>query len=161
HWPATISAVLKLDACMTTPSTDRPSASSYDITCAVARTPPSIEYLLFEAQPAIAMPYTPIDVTASRYRMPTLNSASCKKLLPPAGAQPPGGTTPSPPEGQQASGMVAQMISAGITAKAGEIRYTHLSAIAGVISSLKNSLTASAAGCRKPPSSLRPPGSGI
>src|SRR4029453_11065787 len=77
HQPAccsTIRVVLKLSACITTPRIDRPSASSYESTWAVARMPPSIEYLLFEAQPAIAIPYTPTEVTASRYRMPTLIS---------------------------------------------------------------------------------------
>ena len=43
-------------ASITTPMTDAPIASSYEIICADERSPPISEYLLFDDQPARAMP---------------------------------------------------------------------------------------------------------
>ena len=43
-------------ASITTPMTDAPIASSYEIICADERRPPISEYLLFDDQPASAMP---------------------------------------------------------------------------------------------------------
>jgi len=42
---------------MTTGIVDMPIAISYEIICALDRSPPSSEYLLFDAQPASATPY--------------------------------------------------------------------------------------------------------
>jgi hypothetical protein len=52
-----------------------PSAISYEIICAPARSPPSSAYLLELAQPAITMPYTPSEEKASRKSTPTGTSA--------------------------------------------------------------------------------------
>src|SRR5262245_60376008 len=41
-----------------------PIATSYEIICALARKPPSNAYLLFDDQPASAMPYTPRELMA-------------------------------------------------------------------------------------------------
>src|SRR6266566_3281060 len=54
----------------------RPSAISYEIICADARSPPSSAYLLFDAHPASTIPYTPSELIARIYRNPTGRSAT-------------------------------------------------------------------------------------
>ena len=52
-----------LPAINTTQAMARPMPSSYEITWAEARKPPSVAYLLLLAQPASAMPYTATPIT--------------------------------------------------------------------------------------------------
>ena len=52
------------------------SGSSYAISCAPARRPPSREYLLALAQPAMRMPSTPTDTTARAKNTPTERSCT-------------------------------------------------------------------------------------
>src|SRR4051794_36271265 len=59
-----------------------PSAISYEIICAVERMPPSSAYLLFEAQPASTMPYTPSDEIARMKRKPIGSGASTISIIP-------------------------------------------------------------------------------
>ena len=47
-----------------------PIAISYEIICALERSPPSSAYLLFDDQPASTMPYTPSDEIARMNRKP-------------------------------------------------------------------------------------------
>ena len=49
---------------MKTATSERPIATSYEITCALERRPPSNGYVEPEDQPARTTPYTPIEVTA-------------------------------------------------------------------------------------------------
>src|SRR5512134_3403212 len=62
---------------------ERPSANSYEIICAEERSPPSMAYLLFDDQPASAMPYTAIEAIDIRYSTPTLISARYKLIVRP------------------------------------------------------------------------------
>src|SRR5437867_10936469 len=49
---------------------DMPIAISYETICALERSPPRSEYLLFDDQPASTMPYTPSDDSARMNRNP-------------------------------------------------------------------------------------------
>ncbi len=52
--------------------------SSYDISCAATRIPPSSEYLFADAQPAMIAPITPTPMTASAKKTPgPRSSATC------------------------------------------------------------------------------------
>ena len=53
-----------------------PIAISYETICALDRRPPSSAYLLFDAQPASTMPYTPSDEIARMNRKPIGRSAT-------------------------------------------------------------------------------------
>src|SRR3954462_13184693 len=61
---------------------DIPIAISYEIICALERSPPSNEYLLFDAQPASTMPYTPSDPIARMNRKPTGIGAIAMSITP-------------------------------------------------------------------------------
>src|SRR5689334_25388787 len=61
---------------------DIPMEISYEIICALERSPPSNEYLLFDAQPAITMPYTPSEAIAMVYINPTGIGASAMSSVP-------------------------------------------------------------------------------
>src|SRR5246127_2100861 len=114
---------------ISTPTSTKPIASSYDTICADARSAPRKAYFELEAQPATITPYTPIDVTAITYSRPALMSAS---------------TTPG------ANGITAHAVIAGIITIAGAVKYRILSACVGAITSLNISFKASAIGCRSP-----------
>src|SRR5438876_1994637 len=58
-WRATTAESVTLPASSSTATVLIPMAISYEIIWAEARRPPSSEYLLFDAQPASTMPYTP------------------------------------------------------------------------------------------------------
>src|SRR6185436_2110535 len=79
-----------------------PIAISYEIICALERRPPSSAYLLFDDQPAITMPYTPIDEMARMNRKPTGIGASTMSITP-----------QREPHGD-AKGITAQVMSAGM-----------------------------------------------
>src|SRR5947209_16732204 len=55
---------------------DSPMASSYEIICALDRSPPSSAYLLLEAQPPSVMAYTPMLDMAKNSNRPTLMSVT-------------------------------------------------------------------------------------
>ena len=61
---------------------DMPIAISYEIICALERSPPSSEYLLFDDQPASTMPYTPSDAIARMKRKPIGIGASAMSIVP-------------------------------------------------------------------------------
>src|SRR4051795_9629938 len=65
----------------TTAATDRLRAASYETIWADARTAPSSGYFDPDDQPASITPYTAIDVTPSRNRMPIGGSASCMYVV--------------------------------------------------------------------------------
>src|SRR5215475_11220098 len=60
-----------------TATIDRPIATSYEITCAADRRPPSSGYVDPEAYPARTMPYTPIAEHARTTSTATGTSVSC------------------------------------------------------------------------------------
>src|SRR2546423_8877066 len=84
-----------------------PMAISYEIICALERSPPSSEYLLFDAHPASTMPYTPSDEIARMKRNPTGNGASTISMTP-----------HGEPQGA-ANGITAHVINAGMNDSAG------------------------------------------
>src|SRR5438093_12317430 len=55
-WPRTMSLMFKLDATMSTPTSAKPMAISYDTICAAERRQPRKAYLEFDAQPARITP---------------------------------------------------------------------------------------------------------
>ena len=59
-----------------------PIAISYEIICALERSPPSSAYLLFDDQPASTMPYTPSDEIARMKRKPIGSGASTMSIVP-------------------------------------------------------------------------------
>src|SRR6478672_10901133 len=59
-----------------------PIAISYEIICALERSPPRSEYLLFDDQPASTMPYTPSDEIDRIYRKPIGSGASAMSIVP-------------------------------------------------------------------------------
>src|SRR5213078_2972149 len=59
-----------------------PIAISYEIICALERSPPSSAYLLFDDQPASTMPYTPSDEIARMKRKPIGSGASAMSMWP-------------------------------------------------------------------------------
>src|SRR5918999_762523 len=80
-WLSTISDVDMEPATMNTLTSDNPIASSYEMTCAVDRTPPSSGYVEPDAQPASTRPYTPMLVTARMYRTATGMSVNCNGVM--------------------------------------------------------------------------------
>src|SRR5437879_6367840 len=122
----------------TTPTSARPSTSSYDTTCAPPRKAPSREYFDPEDQPPSTMPYTPSELAPIRYSRATGMSWMIRSIV-----RPPmviGGPI----------GMTAKDASAAISDIPGASGYRKRSAIAGRTSSLKNSFNASASGCSNP-----------
>src|SRR3954469_23220769 len=100
-----------------------PMAISYEIICALERSPPSSAYLLFDAHPAITMPYTPTDENARMNRKPTGIGASTISMMPqrePHGA---------------ANGMTAQVTSAGMNESTGARMKSGMLAADGYVSS--------------------------
>src|SRR3954469_21879011 len=63
-----------------TATMDRPSATSYEIICALDRRPPSSGYVEPEAQPARTTPYTAIEEHASSTSTDTGTSVSCSAV---------------------------------------------------------------------------------
>src|ERR1700675_2689976 len=70
--PRTISDRLRLFAHISTTTSAKPIAISYDTICAAERSAPRNAYFEFDAQPARMTPYTPVEVSASTYRSPAL-----------------------------------------------------------------------------------------
>src|SRR5438552_7595846 len=81
-WRSTTSLSDTLPASNSTGIVDIPIAISYDTICALERSPPSSEYLLFEDQPASTMPYTPSDASARMNRKPIGSGASAMSIVP-------------------------------------------------------------------------------
>src|SRR5687767_8571373 len=98
---------LTLPARSSTAMVDMPIEISYDTICALERSPPSSEYLLFDDQPASTMPYTPSDVSARMNRKPIGRSATTI------------GMRPQRVGSGDANGITAQAVSAGKNAMAG------------------------------------------
>src|SRR5512133_3158444 len=95
-------------------------------------------YLLLLAQPANTIPYTAIDAIAVTYRMPTSMFAMYRLMVRPKSWK------------LGPHGTVAVMMTAGTTVTIGAMKNNIFSAAAGVNSSLKISLTASAIGWSRP-----------
>src|SRR5262245_35914564 len=74
HLPcaSTISDRLRLPETISTTTSAKPIASSYDTICAAERIAPMNAYFEFDAQPAMITPYTPNDVSAMMYSSPAL-----------------------------------------------------------------------------------------
>src|SRR5947208_10006196 len=123
-WALTISEVLMVPAVMKTATIDRPIATSYEIICALDRRPPSSGYVEPDAQPASTTPYTPIDEQASTTRTATGLSVSC------SGVDRPNRWTVGP------SGITENAVNAQTVEITGAKKYTTLSAIFGMMSSL-------------------------
>src|SRR5262245_53466465 len=70
----TMPTMLSDPAIMITLTSVSVTATSYEISCADARRLARSGYLLFDAQPARMMPYTPTDATDTTYNKPTLIS---------------------------------------------------------------------------------------
>src|SRR5947208_11578558 len=70
----TMPTMLSVPATRITLTSVSVTATSYEMNCADARRLASSGYLLFEAQPARMMPYTPTDATETTYSRPTLMS---------------------------------------------------------------------------------------
>ena len=66
----------RLPATISTTTSAKPMAISYDTICAAERIAPRNAYLEFDAQPAMITPYTPIEVIAITYSRPALMLAS-------------------------------------------------------------------------------------
>src|SRR5262245_17163857 len=113
---------------------ERPRASSYESICAEERKPPSIAYLLFDDQPANTMPYTAIEAIDIKYSTPTLISARYKLIVRPKSVI------------EVPHGITAAMMMDGTIVMIGAQKKRSLSALAGINSSLKISLIASAMG---------------
>src|SRR4051794_14147371 len=125
----TMSVMFRLPAQISTPTRAMPIAISYETTCAAERIAPRKAYLEFDDQPARMMPYTPIDVIASRYKRPALMLAS----------------TPF-----SSNGITAHAANAGVSASNGASTNSSLLDFAGIRYSLSNSLNTSANVCSRP-----------
>jgi hypothetical protein len=95
---------------------------------------PMNEYFEFEAQPAMMMPYTSIEVMASSSSRPALTFAS-------AACGP--------------NGITDQAARAGMMVMTGPIRNRLVVAFAGITISLSSSFRPSASGCSRPPGPTR------
>ena len=125
-------------AWMSTPSTARPNAASYESSCAVDRTAPSNGYFEPDAQPASITPYTPRPDIARMNSAPTGRSATCRYVrCPRIETVPPIGTTQN-------------KRNAGRIDRYGARRNTGRSAVLGIDCSLKKSLMPSARVCSTP-----------
>src|SRR5437660_1644819 len=69
-WVWTMVPRFMLPVAMSTPTRAKPMAISYATICAAERIAPRKAYFEFEAQPAMMTPYTPIEVSDSRYSRP-------------------------------------------------------------------------------------------
>src|SRR5260370_11506582 len=99
----------------------------------MARSPTSSEYLLFDAHPASATPYTPIDVTPRTSKSPIFTSVTCSGILYPAIVI------------ELPMGITAIEVRAKITAINGAAIYSGLYTCGGGETSLKRKLMTSAA----------------
>src|SRR5690348_358758 len=122
-WASTMSVMFRLPAQISTPTSAMPIAISYDTTCAAERIAPRNAYLEFDDQPARMMPYTPIEVIASRYSSPALTLASTSL---------------------SSNGITAQAANAGASAINGAMTNSALLDFAGVSVSFSSSLNTSA-----------------
>src|SRR3989338_9198642 len=116
-WPRTMSPRFMLCEAISTHTSAKPIAISYDTICAAERTAPRKAYLELEAHPAMMMPYTPSEGIARRYNNPALTSASA---------------APSP------NGITAQADSDGASAMMGARMNRNLSDPLGTIISLNS-----------------------
>ena len=67
---------LRLPETISTTTSAKPMAISYETICAAERIAPRKAYFELDAQPAMITLYTPIDVSAMMYKRPALTSAS-------------------------------------------------------------------------------------
>src|SRR3954469_5164617 len=67
-----MSLMLRLEAAISTPTSAKPMAISYETICAAERRQPMKAYFEFDAQPARMTPYTPMDVIERLYSRPAL-----------------------------------------------------------------------------------------
>src|SRR4051812_18933770 len=111
-----------------------PIAISYEIICALERSPPSSAYLLFDAQPASTIPYTPSEEIASMNRKPTGRSATTISILPQRVGS------------GDANGITHHVVSAGMNDRIGARMKIGLYAASGYVSSFMKFLSPSAAG---------------
>src|SRR5262245_344885 len=126
---STISRRLKLPASATTPISDRPMNTSYEIICTDERKPPSNAYLLCDDQPPSITAYTTSPAIAKKKSRPSSNDET-----PQTGVN---GTRPN-------ASNIRPIASAGASMK------VNLSTNGGVQSSLKKILIMSAATCVTP-----------
>src|SRR5262245_38103543 len=137
-WSLTMPRVESVPARRSTPSSESPSAASYDSSCAVARTEPSSGYFEPDAQPASMIPYTPTPDIARIHSAPIGGSATCRYVsCPNIDTWPP-------------IGMTQNIKNAGRIDRYGASRNTGSSADEGIDCSLKNNLMPSASVCRTP-----------
>src|SRR3989338_6973975 len=127
--PRTMSVRFMLCEAISTHTSAKPMAISYDTICAAERTAPRNAYLELEAQPAMMMPYTPNEVIARMYNSPALRSASA---------------IPSP------NGITAHAASDGANAMMGARTNRNLLEPDGMMISLNSNFTPSASGCSRP-----------
>src|SRR5277367_4620840 len=116
-WYPTTFTRLSEPTCMNTGTTLNPRQTSYEIICALDRTPPRNGYFELLAHPANTMPYTPSDEMANTNKIPTFKSA----MTPFTGCAKPGIINWLP------HGTTAIVISAGTTESIGaSVKYTLL-----------------------------------
>src|SRR5918996_1254640 len=126
---STIPGSESVPAAMATDAAVSTKGSSYAMSCAAVRSPPSREYLLPLAQPPISEPRTPTPITASTASSPTSTST---------------------PTHSGASGTKARATRYGTSPTAGASRKTAGSARAGTTSSFWANLTPSAISWAQP-----------
>ena len=114
---------------ISTHTSAKPIAISYDTICAAERTAPRNAYLELDAQPAMMMPYMPSEVIVRIYSSPALTLASAM---------------PS------SNGTTAHAASAGASAMTGATTNRNLLDPLGMMISLRNNFTPSAIGCNNP-----------
>src|SRR5688500_83914 len=130
----TIEASVTFPARSSTGIVDNPIEISYEIICALERSPPSRAYLLFDAQPAMTIPYTPSEEMARMKRKPTGRSATTMSTRPQrVGSGAPNGNT-------------AIVVNAGMNVITGARMNNGLYAAFGYVSSFMKFFTPSATG---------------
>src|ERR1051325_5154438 len=117
---------------------DIPIEISYEIICALDRSPPSNEYLLFDDQPASTTPYTPSDPIARMKRNPIGNGASAVSIVPHCDSH------------GAPYGMTDHVSSAGMNDITGARMNSGRYAWSGYVSSFMMFLTPSATDCSNP-----------
>src|SRR5690348_16692816 len=122
-WVCTMVPRFMLPVAMSTPTRAKPMAISYATICAAERMAPRKAYFELAAQPAMMTPYTPMEVSDSRYSRP---ASACDT------------TTVGD------SGITAQAAKAGTSAITGARRNSSLLEFAGMTTSFISSLTTSA-----------------
>ena len=134
---------------MSRPIIDKAIDTSYEIICALLRRAPRSAYLLFDAHPAIAAPYTDIDEMANTYRSPTsrlaienqfrVSPVQTSRNVPSTSAG-----AAEPRHTRSMNGMTAHRAIAGKTLSAGATVCQKWFALSGMMSSLKIILMLSA-----------------